>query len=203
MTIESNGRDTRPRDDTRGKILEAALELFGAQGFDSTTVREIAQRVGLTDAALYYHFKSKREILTSLWDVPFGGVSRLRPGESFSEGELDAITDAAVQFSAANDHILRLMCREALCGDQTAHALRLQNRAFLRRALHEHFGTIVEAEEADLRSEAVMALITGATMRTQMQTGTAYRAVAESEEFAGRVRRWARILARLEEAEAV
>jgi len=51
---------------TRDRILEAALELFTEQGFDKTSLRELAERVGVTKAALYYHFQSKEEILSCL-----------------------------------------------------------------------------------------------------------------------------------------
>ena len=54
------------RSDTREKIQEVALELFGEQGYDKTSLREIAERLGVTKAALYYHFKTKEEIITSL-----------------------------------------------------------------------------------------------------------------------------------------
>ncbi len=46
--------------------MEAALELFTEQGFDKTSLREVAERVGVTKAALYYHFRSKEELLSSL-----------------------------------------------------------------------------------------------------------------------------------------
>jgi AcrR family transcriptional regulator len=51
------------RSDTRERIQEVALELFGERGYDDTSMREIAERLGLTKAALYYHFKTKEEIL--------------------------------------------------------------------------------------------------------------------------------------------
>jgi AcrR family transcriptional regulator len=51
---------------TRGRIQAVALELFTEQGYEKTALREIAERLGVTKAALYYHFKSKDEIVTSL-----------------------------------------------------------------------------------------------------------------------------------------
>lgn len=51
---------------TKDRILDAALDLFVEQGFDGTSVREIAERVGTTKAALYYYFASKDEILMAL-----------------------------------------------------------------------------------------------------------------------------------------
>jgi len=51
---------------TRERILEVALDLFVEQGFEKTSLREIAERVGVTKAALYYHFESKDDLLLAL-----------------------------------------------------------------------------------------------------------------------------------------
>ena len=52
--------------DTRDRILETALDLFIERGYDKTSLREIAERVGVTKAALYYHFSSKEAIIRTL-----------------------------------------------------------------------------------------------------------------------------------------
>jgi AcrR family transcriptional regulator len=52
--------------DTRDRILGVALDLFTEQGFDGTSLREIAERLNVTKAALYYHFESKDDILLAL-----------------------------------------------------------------------------------------------------------------------------------------
>ncbi|MGP3971636.1 TetR/AcrR family transcriptional regulator [Streptomyces sp. 6N223] len=57
--------DTR-RSDTRQRIQDIALELFAEQGYEKTSLREIAERLEVTKAALYYHFKTKEDILISL-----------------------------------------------------------------------------------------------------------------------------------------
>jgi AcrR family transcriptional regulator len=51
---------------TRERILEIALELFTEQGYDKTSLRDIAERLGTTKAALYYHFARKEDILLEL-----------------------------------------------------------------------------------------------------------------------------------------
>src|SRR5438552_18244211 len=60
--------DTHARPDTRARIQSVALELFAEQGYDKTSLREIAERLDVTKAALYYHFKSKEDIVASLVD---------------------------------------------------------------------------------------------------------------------------------------
>jgi AcrR family transcriptional regulator len=54
------------RKDMRNQILRVALELFTKQGYDKTSLREIAERLEVSKAALYYHFMSKEEILRAL-----------------------------------------------------------------------------------------------------------------------------------------
>ncbi len=66
---------------TRERILEVALELFTEQGYDATSLREIAERLGVTKAALYYHFPSKdaiaRELLGQLFATLWGAFDSL------------------------------------------------------------------------------------------------------------------------------
>jgi AcrR family transcriptional regulator len=57
---------TRRRGDTRGEIQRAALRRFNVQGYDKTSLREIAEDLGVTKAAVYYHFPTKEDILESL-----------------------------------------------------------------------------------------------------------------------------------------
>jgi AcrR family transcriptional regulator len=188
---------------SRTRIIDAARELFGNQGFDSTTVREIAEKVGLTDAALYYHFKSKREILAALWDIPTGAdVAGLRPDGRLTNERLNQIVDAALEFSAANDHYLRLMVREILGGDQIAAALRQQNRSLLRRTFGEHLATVFPAQDAEIKTEAILALLFGVSVRLQMQAKGDFAQASRSPEFRDRVHGWVAALARLEEAGA-
>lgn len=52
--------------DTRTRIQHVALELFNENGYEATSLREIAERLGVTKAALYYHFRTKDEIIESL-----------------------------------------------------------------------------------------------------------------------------------------
>ena len=51
---------------TRELILDVALDLFVDQGYDGTSLRQIAGRLGVTKAAIYYHFEAKEDILTAL-----------------------------------------------------------------------------------------------------------------------------------------
>ena len=51
---------------TKQEILEAALDLFSAQGFEATSMQQIAEAVGIRKPSLYSHFVGKQEILDEL-----------------------------------------------------------------------------------------------------------------------------------------
>jgi AcrR family transcriptional regulator len=63
--VRHRARGEFPRGGTRERIQAIALELFAEQGYEKTSLREIAERLGVTKAALYYHFKSKEDIVRS------------------------------------------------------------------------------------------------------------------------------------------
>lgn len=58
--------ETVVTDDTKARIRAVAMELFSAKGYEQTSLREIADRVGMTKASLYYHYPSKQALLMAL-----------------------------------------------------------------------------------------------------------------------------------------
>jgi AcrR family transcriptional regulator len=58
----------RSGSDTRAAIQQVALELFTKKGYDATSLREIADELGIQKPSLYYHFKGKEDILRALFD---------------------------------------------------------------------------------------------------------------------------------------
>ncbi len=68
--ISYDGRMTRWEPNARGRLEQAALELYGERGFEQTTVAEIAKRAGLTERTFFRYFADKREVL-------FGGAGVL------------------------------------------------------------------------------------------------------------------------------
>jgi AcrR family transcriptional regulator len=83
---------TRWQPNARGRLREAALELYGEHGFDETTVAQIAQRAGLTERTFYRHFTDKREVVFS------GEVHRVLvstvAGAPASMSAIEAVTEA-------------------------------------------------------------------------------------------------------------
>ena len=82
---------SRWQPNARGRLEQAALELYAERGFDQTTVAEIAERAGLTERTFFRHFADKREVLfwgqdalielvtTGIADAP-GSASPARAG---------------------------------------------------------------------------------------------------------------------------
>ncbi|WP_338698985.1 helix-turn-helix domain-containing protein [Streptomyces sp. Q6] len=66
--ITGTSKPHQRRGNTRQRIQDVALELIAEQGYEKTSLREIAERLDVTKAALYYHFKTKEDIVVSLFD---------------------------------------------------------------------------------------------------------------------------------------
>ncbi len=64
---------------TRDKILDEALTLFAENGYDGTSVEEIAEKVGIKAPSLYNHFKGKEDILNALIELAAGEQRGIYP----------------------------------------------------------------------------------------------------------------------------
>src|SRR5207237_4129045 len=58
---------TAKAEETRERILDAALQLFQQRGFDQTTMRDIAAAAGVATGAAYYYFRSKEELVMAFY----------------------------------------------------------------------------------------------------------------------------------------
>lgn len=61
---------------TKQEILEAALELFSVQGYEATSISQLAEAVGIRKASLYSHFENKQAILDALIQTVLEGYER-------------------------------------------------------------------------------------------------------------------------------
>ncbi len=117
-------RRTRRGPHTRKQILDASLRLFSERGFTRATVRDIAREAGITDAAIYYHFQSKREVLEALVEER-GFVAGLQQLERVSaelplKETLLWMAHGAINIMDENRDFLRLIIMEGLGGDESA-----------------------------------------------------------------------------------
>jgi AcrR family transcriptional regulator len=105
--------------DTRAEIRVAALDLFAERGVDATSLREIAERIGITKAALYYHYASKDALLADLVDPMFVELREL--GDELEGQDVDASDEAAVravverfwELCLRNRQVIRLLITNA------------------------------------------------------------------------------------------
>ena len=104
--------DGRSRTDTRARIQQIAVELFSEHGYEGTSLREIAERLGVTKAALYYHFKSKEDIILSLVEDyqaqmdALIGWAREHPGNAETRREILA---RYMQIVAERSQVFRML----------------------------------------------------------------------------------------------
>ncbi|MEU1677675.1 TetR family transcriptional regulator [Micromonospora zamorensis] len=66
-----------PADDTRTRILRAALDLFAEHGYQRTSLRQIGERLRLTKTAILYHFPAKEHLLAALVEPLLADLERL------------------------------------------------------------------------------------------------------------------------------
>lgn len=71
------GMTADPADDTRTRILRAALDLFAEHGYQRTSLRQIGERLRLTKTAILYHFPAKEHLLAALVEPLLADLERL------------------------------------------------------------------------------------------------------------------------------
>jgi len=116
--------------DSRGRLEQAALALYGERGFEATTVAEIAERAGLTERTFFRHFADKREVL-------FGGAAML---QELLVSAVAGAPDAAAPIEAV------------LAALEAAGALLQERRAFARQR------QLIIAASAELRERELIKL---------------------------------------------
>ncbi len=122
---------------TRERILDAALDLFLEQGYDGTSLREIAEQLGVTKAALYYHFESKEDILLAL---------HMRMHE-FGKGALMAMGDEPITLAQWGELLDQIV--DQMLSQRKLFLMHERNQAVLEK-LHnaQH-----EAEHEDIQNQ--------------------------------------------------
>ncbi|MEE8346139.1 MAG: helix-turn-helix domain-containing protein [Dehalococcoidia bacterium] len=120
----NSAKRTRRGPLTRKRILDASLRLFSERGFARTTVRDIAREAGITDAGIFYHFESKRDLLEALVEER-GIVAGLQQLQRVSadlplQKTLLWMARGAINIMEENRDFLRLIIMEGLGGDESA-----------------------------------------------------------------------------------
>jgi AcrR family transcriptional regulator len=154
--INYDWRMVRWQPDSRGRLEQAAMELYSEQGFEKTTVAEIAERAGLTERTFFRHFADKREVLFS----GAGEFQELIVGNVANAPESLAPIDAAAE------------------GLQAAAALLGQREEFARQR-QEIIAANAELQERELIKFASLSAALGDTLRGRGVTDPAASLTAE------------------------
>ncbi|MEV5716604.1 TetR family transcriptional regulator [Amycolatopsis mediterranei] len=99
-------------DDTRAKILRAALEEFSARGFHETSVRELAERVGVTKTAVLYHFPGKADIVTALAEPMLADFEAALAQAAEASDTRRAVVEGLLEVWLTHRHLLRMNLRD-------------------------------------------------------------------------------------------
>ena len=143
------------QEDTKQKILDKALELFSTQGYDSVSVGEIAQAVGIKAPSLYNHFPSKQAIFdaivestaaqyeadTGKIDIHVQNVTQDIP--VFTEITEDALFGKVRQifeYSLHNERISRFRRMMTIEQFRSPELAALYSRRYVERILSYHTG---------------------------------------------------------------
>lgn len=126
---------------TRRRILKTALALFSRNGFHGASIRDIARAIGLTEAAIYYHFPSKRAIIRALYEER-GFMTALDelehlPASAQLHRQLAANAVASARLWDENGDLLGLVIAEVLRGDRAAQAVHRELMDRWRRGIEE------------------------------------------------------------------
>ncbi len=71
---QPSDRHTADHSDTKARALAIALDLFSRNGYDATSMRAISEELGVTKAALYYHFAGKEDLVRGILEDFMGQI---------------------------------------------------------------------------------------------------------------------------------
>ena len=175
-----------PTPDTRQRILDVALDLFTEQGFDGTSLRQIAEQLGVTKAALYYHFESKDDILMAL---------HMRLHE-FGKDSLERMAEGPVTLELWGELLDQIV--DQMLGQRKIFLMHERNQAALEKlhrkdhdAEHEdlqnQFRTVLADTRVPLEDRVRMAASFGVVFSSLFLSGDAFSSTT-NEELAGMLR---------------
>lgn len=140
--------------DARVRLVESALELFEAQGYDGTSVIEIAERAGLTKTTFFRHFPDKREVLFAGQELHcqlLAEAIRDAPAAATPLEAVGAALDALAAFTPRERHTFCVRLHAVIDAHST-----LRERAALKREGYSE--AITEALRARSVPEATAAV---------------------------------------------
>ena len=144
----------RPGND-RETVLRRAIEMFNRQGYDATSISDLAVELGVTKSALYHHFASKEALLSAALDEALEGLSSAVAAaadatrDESAYDRLQATVEAAVHILVAHLPAVTLLLR--VRGNSPLEKSALERR----RHIDEQLATLVTqaVDEGSLRDD--------------------------------------------------
>jgi len=138
---------TEKAEDTRTRILNAALALFRRKGFEQTTMREIAEEAGVSLGNAYYYFESKEALVMAFYErahmeLPSHVRAAVVPATGLEE-QLTAIINAKLAYFAPNRAFLGALFRHAADPANPLSPFSTETR-HIREADQQHFAQALE-----------------------------------------------------------
>ena len=170
--------------DTRERILDIAQELFTRQGYDKTSLRDIAERLGITKAALYYYFERKEEILLELHlRLHAMGTTLLDELEAAPDGPARValwprLAEEMIDFMVENRELVLLHSRNINAFESLAQNERNRQE---NEDLEARFARILSSPAIPVRERVRMAAITGVITEVFVESGAAFGDVPPDE----------------------
>ncbi|MFG2949320.1 TetR/AcrR family transcriptional regulator [Streptomyces adustus] len=125
---------------TRRQIIETAQRLFTTHGYQSTSLQAIANDMGLTKAAVYYHFRTKAQILKAALDAPVEEMTALLDelaGMTSRQERLEAYAVGWVDFLVRNRELGTMLLHDP---EMRAASIYAESDGRRRRVLRVLFG---------------------------------------------------------------
>jgi len=166
---------------TRERILDVALDLFTEKGFDGTSLREIAERLGVTKAALYYHFASKDDILLALHmrlhECGKGALAQMTGGEPVTVAQWGSLLDEVMAQMLAQRKIFLMHERNQAALEK----LHRHDHDAEHEDMQTRFREVLGDERLPLRDRVRMAASFGAVFAALFMAGDSFSGVANEE----------------------
>jgi AcrR family transcriptional regulator len=165
---------------TRDRILDVALDLFTDQGFDGTSMREIAERLHMSKPAIYYHFASKEDILVAL---------HMRLHE-FGKAALERLTGQTVTLQLWGSLLNEVL--DQMLTQRKIFLMHERNQAALEKLhrkehdnqhddIEQRFRQALNDPSLSLRDRVRMACSLGAVVGGLLMAGDAFNDVSNAE----------------------
>lgn len=170
--------------ETRERILDVARELFTRQGYDKTSLRDLAERLEITKAALYYYFERKEDILLELHlRLHAMGTNLLDELEAAPDGPARVslwprLADEMIDFMVENRELALLHSRNRSAFEAMAQSERNRQE---NEDLEARFTRILSSPAIPLRERVRMAAITGVITQVFVESGAAFDDVPPDE----------------------